>query len=101
MQDCQFPFKLSGQTFFNCTDHQDPDGRLWCSTKVDSNGKHVGGEGNWGYCNLINGICPKGPVDKETILIKVVETVQEQQKIGLEKQKDANDILKRVVDELS
>ena len=25
--------------------------RSWCSTKVDSNNRHIGGEGNWGYCD--------------------------------------------------
>ena len=29
---------------------QDPDGRLWCSTKVDKSGIHVGKKGYWGYC---------------------------------------------------
>ena len=24
--------------------------RFWCSTKVDNNLEHVGGEGNWGFC---------------------------------------------------
>ena len=29
---------------------QDPDDKLWCSTKVDRSGKHVGRKGHWGYC---------------------------------------------------
>ena len=37
------------------------DDRSWCSTKVDSRGVHVGGNGNWGICadncpNDFNGI---------------------------------------------
>ena len=40
-------------------------------------------------------------LDKNQILLSIVNTVQRQQEIGLEKQKDANDVLKRVVDELS
>jgi len=26
-------------------------GKLWCSTKVDSTGTHVNGEGNYGFCS--------------------------------------------------
>ena len=29
---------------------KDPDGKLWCSTLLDAEGKHVGGKGYWGYC---------------------------------------------------
>ena len=29
---------------------KDPDGKLWCSTLLDAEGKHVGGKGHWGYC---------------------------------------------------
>ena len=32
---CEFPWVLSNQTFLSCTDTNDPDGKLWCSTKVD------------------------------------------------------------------
>ncbi len=28
----------------------DPEGRLWCSTRVDSDRVHVGGGGHWGHC---------------------------------------------------
>jgi len=35
-----------------CTTATDPDGRWWCSTKVDNNLEHVGAGGNWGYCSL-------------------------------------------------
>ena len=24
--------------------------RYWCSTKVDDNLEHIGGQGNWGFC---------------------------------------------------
>ena len=46
---CLFPFKLDDKTFNSCTDEEDPDGRFWCSTKLDESGKHI--QGNWGYCS--------------------------------------------------
>ena len=27
------------------------DGKFWCSTSVDRNGKHVGGSDEWGFCD--------------------------------------------------
>merc|ERR1712107_551056 len=27
-------------------------GKYWCSTKVDSTGTHVNGEGNYGFCSV-------------------------------------------------
>merc|ERR1712218_59737 len=80
LQDCAFPFKLNDKPFTNCTDFQDPDGRLWCSTKVSrSNRQHVGGGGYWGYCNIVSGKCPQD--DNEEILLRIIDTVQEQQTI--------------------
>ena len=61
---------------------------------------NVGGGGHWGYCDIIGGECKDGK-DKDEILLLIVDTVQKQQQIGLEKQKSSNDILKRVVDQLS
>ena len=46
-QKCIFPFVFGGTTNIKCA--HDADG-FWCSTKVDSNGNHIGGEGNWGIC---------------------------------------------------
>merc|ERR1712107_656751 len=51
---CVFPFTYGGTTFSGCAEwvyggeHQ---GKLWCSTKVDSTGTHVNGEGNYGFCS--------------------------------------------------
>ena len=28
----------------------DSDGKFWCSTKVDENGRHFGNQNEWGYC---------------------------------------------------
>ena len=48
-QPCVFPFKFAQKTFNSCTDAKDP-GNFWCSTKVDKDGKHIGGANEWGYC---------------------------------------------------
>ena len=46
---CVFPFIHDNTTFNSCTDVTDPDGRFWCSSKVDESGKHI--QGNWGFCS--------------------------------------------------
>ena len=46
---CLFPFTFDGKTYDACTDETDPDGRFWCSTKVDRSGNHI--INNWGYCS--------------------------------------------------
>ena len=53
---CVFPFQFKKEEYTGCTTKSDPDGRYWCSTKVDENGKHIGGKGYWGYCSAL---CPK------------------------------------------
>merc|ERR1712012_1105352 len=51
---CVFPFTYGGVTHQSCAEwiyggeHQ---GKYWCSTKVDSTGTHVNGEGNYGFCS--------------------------------------------------
>ena len=47
---CIIPFKYKGILKNGCITEDDPDGRYWCSTRVDDNLMHVSGEGNWGYC---------------------------------------------------
>ena len=47
---CAIPFKFQGKLKEGCITETDPDGRHWCSTKVDEKLDHVPGEGNWGYC---------------------------------------------------
>ena len=44
-----FPFIYKGKEYNECT-FQKGDVKAWCSTKVDGNGKHVGGQRQWGYC---------------------------------------------------
>ncbi len=50
MKPCIFPFKFNGETYNKCTDVNDPDDRLWCSTKIDDSGNHVQSGGFWGHC---------------------------------------------------
>jgi len=54
---CIFPFTHDGVTYNGCpVDPYVPTER-WCSTKVDSEGKHVSGENEFGYCDAKN--CPE------------------------------------------
>ena len=47
---CVFPFKFRDKEYNKCTTVADDNNKPWCSTKVDSNGFHIGKEQNWGYC---------------------------------------------------
>ena len=47
---CALPWKKNGKLYDGCTTDEDPDGKLWCSTKTSTDLEHVGGQGNWGYC---------------------------------------------------
>ena len=42
---CIFPFNYQNQTYAGCTGEGAPDGMLWCSTKVNSEGDHMAGVG--------------------------------------------------------
>ena len=55
---CVFPFEFKGIDYNQCTWEGDSIEGAWCSTKVDSKGKHVSGHGNWGNCG--DG-CPMTP----------------------------------------
>ncbi len=48
---CVFPFRFRGLVFEECTSRADEGGRPWCSTRVDADGRHVSGDGQWGYCD--------------------------------------------------
>ena len=50
---CIFPFKFRGETYNACKSDISPapNGDPWCSTKVDNDGVHIGGQGNWGVCS--------------------------------------------------
>ena len=60
---------------------QDPDGRLWCSTKVSKNDRQHVGEGSyWGYCDIVNGKCPVETEDEKTkVLLDVLDEIKTQQ----------------------
>ena len=38
---CAFPFVLEGNKYDSCTTDEDPDVKLWCSTKTDEENVHV------------------------------------------------------------
>ncbi|CAL4073043.1 unnamed protein product, partial [Meganyctiphanes norvegica] len=48
-KSCQFPFIFNGVTHTTCTTVEDPEGKLWCSTKTDNQNNHVPG-GNFKHC---------------------------------------------------
>ncbi len=50
VKSCIFPFKYFGQTWTQCTTMNDPEGKPWCSTKVNEKGSHVKSGGFWGRC---------------------------------------------------
>ena len=47
---CIFPFKHNGKTFNGCDIDPDDRSKTWCSTKVDSRGNHITGQGEYGHC---------------------------------------------------
>jgi len=51
---CVFPFSWAGKTYTACTPWiwgGSNQGNLWCSTRTDSDGNHVNGEGEYGFCS--------------------------------------------------
>merc|ERR1719510_1238127 len=49
-EQCQLPFIFRGLTRTGCITDSDPAGLLWCSTRLDSQGRHVAGGGHWDHC---------------------------------------------------
>ena len=49
-EQCQFPFIFRGLERTGCITDSDPAGLLWCSTLLDSQGRHVAGGGHWAHC---------------------------------------------------
>jgi len=46
---CVFPFTFKDVTYTQCTTVDDPEDIKWCSTRTNSNGKHI--KGTWAHCN--------------------------------------------------
>ena len=44
---CIFPFRTTDGMFYDCDVDEDVP---WCSTKMDADGNHISGKGNWGNC---------------------------------------------------
>merc|ERR1712226_447778 len=53
---CVFPFRFGGSLRSSCITDLDPEGKFWCSTRVDAGGNHVTGTGEWGHCSAA---CPQ------------------------------------------
>merc|ERR1719273_1114605 len=49
-EQCQFPFIFRGLERTGCITESDPAGLPWCSTLLDSQGRHVAGGGHWDHC---------------------------------------------------
>jgi hypothetical protein len=74
---CVFPFKFNGVIKNTCINDTDPDGKYWCSTKVDDNLEHIGGQGNWGFCRKS---CPL--LNPKIITTRKASTSSERPKIN-------------------
>ena len=48
---CQFPFIYKGVPRDGCITEADPEGKLWCSTAVDSDGQHIVNGQHWAHCS--------------------------------------------------
>merc|ERR1712088_257238 len=49
---CVFPLRFGGSLRSSCITDLDPEGKFWCSTRVDAGGNHVTGTGEWGHCSV-------------------------------------------------
>ena len=60
---CVFPFEFDGTTYSTCTNRikHVTNNLPWCSTKVNTRGEHISGQGNWGNCDKT---CPLPSDDK-------------------------------------
>jgi len=50
-QVCQFPFVFGDKVRNGCITDSDPEGKFWCSTKVDVQGNHIANGDNWAHCS--------------------------------------------------
>ena len=79
---CIFPFEFKGIDHNQCIWDGDSENGAWCSTKVDTDGKHVSGNGNWGNCASKCPIAQK-PVEKENIKGKCSSNIHAWGKVSL------------------
>jgi len=49
-ESCVFPFTYQEVTYNGCTDVSDPEGKLWCATKVDQDGNYILFSEAYGHC---------------------------------------------------
>jgi len=63
-QKCQFPFFFKGILRDGCVTENDPEGKAWCSTRVDDDGNHIGGGQFWAHCSSQ---CPRARVLDSTV----------------------------------
>lgn len=47
---CVLPFIYKNRKYSGCILVDADDGKPWCSTLVDGDGVHIGGQGKWGHC---------------------------------------------------
>lgn len=71
---CVFPFKYKGLTFHACTKAFDFQRKLWCSVKVNDDGEHSEGDGNWGHCDIATCVDIERAVDPNN---RICQTVSE------------------------
>ena len=84
---CSLPFEFQEVRYLECTNVVDQSRKFWCSTKTDSLGVHVDGEGNWGYCdprcNFGSVNWPKdydsGPTEEEDHEFTTVSSVEDKE----------------------
>ena len=62
---------MENHTFSGCTDFENTDGKLWCSTNVNVSGFHIDGEGNWGFCDVGAGCELDSKVTEDKIAFEV------------------------------
>ena len=55
---------LISRLFKGCTDFLDPSAKPWCSTEVDAEGRHIGGQGSWGECKDVCYVDNEGTILK-------------------------------------
>jgi len=50
-KSCQFPFRFGNKLRNGCITDSDPEGKYWCSTKVDEQRNHIINGDHWAHCS--------------------------------------------------